>query len=94
MSLFERGWLFILNGKKRDEIPATAPAVAAIAVTPKVDAAPVITADDYEAWLCHLRQRHPLSRKPGMTMKDEYDQWMVARFKSQAAALLKKKQVA
>jgi hypothetical protein len=95
MSFFERGWLFNGSQKKKNEAPVAdpavaAPAVAVPAVASKVVVTPTVSAEDYDAWLCHLAKRNPLSRKPGMTMKDEYEQWMAARFKSQAAALRKK----
>jgi uncharacterized short protein YbdD (DUF466 family) len=69
---------------------AAAKAAAAKAAAAKAAAVPVVTAEDYEAWLCHLKKRNPLARKPGMTMKDEYEQWMAARFKARAAAVQKK----
>ncbi|MGA3071456.1 MAG: hypothetical protein ABSD43_14705 [Terracidiphilus sp.] len=81
LAVFERGWLFSGRGMKRqEETPVTVvdPAIAAVHAA--------ATGDDYEAWQRHLASRNPLSRKPGTTLKDEYEQFMVARVKARAAA--------
>lgn len=75
---FERAWLFS-GGKKKMEVPVTAPSVAAADVAAATATA---TGEDYEAWNHHLAHRNPLSRKPGTTLKDEYEQFMVARVKN------------
>jgi hypothetical protein len=74
---FERDWLFKANKKKKEEeVPSFAPSAAVAAAT----------GDDHEAWNHHLAHRNPLSRKPGTTLKDEYEQFMAARVASRAAA--------
>jgi hypothetical protein len=40
------------------------------------------TGEDYEAWAYHLAHRNPLARRPGTTIKDEYEQFMAARIRS------------
>jgi hypothetical protein len=80
LAVFERGWLFSVSPKRAEETLVTqaSPEIAAVHAA--------ATGDDYEAWLQHLAQRNPLSRKPGTSLKDEYEQFMVARVKSRAAA--------
>jgi hypothetical protein len=80
MAPFERNWLFKGTKKKVEETPVTVidPAIAA--------AHAAATGDDYEAWQQHLAKRSPLSRKPGTSLKDEYEQFMLARVKARAAA--------
>jgi hypothetical protein len=38
--------------------------------------------EDYEAWAYHLAHRNPLARRPGTTIRDEYEQFMAARIRS------------
>jgi hypothetical protein len=70
LAIFERGWLF--SGKigepepKREETPI-APAIIAA------------TADDFQEWQRHVAQQKPGSRKPGSSLKTEYEQWLIAR---------------
>jgi hypothetical protein len=46
--------------------------------------APILnaTAEDHEAWLCERATQNPTHRKPGMTVKEEYEQWLLARFRN------------
>jgi hypothetical protein len=46
------------------------------------------TGEDYEAWAYHLAHRNPLARRPGTTIKDEYEQFMVARVRNRPLPLL------
>jgi hypothetical protein len=80
---FECDWLFS-GGKAKKEEPITVKAAEAAATTASASAS--ATADDYEEWLRYLKVRNPLSVKHGMTIKDEYEQWMVARVKSRPPA--------
>jgi hypothetical protein len=52
------------------------------------DAASIVnanaTGDDYAAWSNYLAHRDPRLRKPGMSVKEEYEQWMLARIKSRS----------
>jgi hypothetical protein len=87
MAPFECKWLFSANPaklaeEKKKEIP--------VAAVEKVDASKVLataTGADYEAWSQYLAHRDPRLRKPGMSIKEEYEQWMVARVKSRAVLL-------
>jgi hypothetical protein len=80
LAVFERNWILAWGKKKKEEVPVTAPLSAAAATT-----IAQATADDYDAWLQYLATRNPLSRKPGMTIQEEYEQWMVDRAKSRSA---------
>jgi|ERR1035438_754641 hypothetical protein len=75
LAVFERDWLFSGN-RKMKEIPVPAEHKAAVA-----RAMATATGDDYEAWSHYLAHRDPRLRKPGMSVKEEYEQWMVARAK-------------
>jgi hypothetical protein len=79
---FERTWLFS-GGRKKKEVALSPEEAEAAKATAAVSSA--ATADDYEAWLIHLQQRNPNSVKAGVSIKDEYDQFMVARAKNRPA---------
>jgi hypothetical protein len=87
---FEVNWLF--SGEKKREAAQNA-AVAAMAVgrAPAATAAPVATttAADYEAFLKLLHEggKRPF-RKPGVTVKQEFELWAAAQAKARAAAEL------
>jgi hypothetical protein len=69
LAIFERGWLFggqIGEEPKLEEAPIPAVVVSA-------------TADDFQEWQRHLAQQKPGSRKPGTSLKAEYEQWLLAR---------------
>ena len=76
LALFERDWIFSVGRKVEEEYPATAPVSAVVAEA---------SADDHDAWLQHLAQRNPLSRKPGMSIQDEYQEFLAARSKNRLA---------
>jgi hypothetical protein len=76
LAIFERNWLF--SGREmKQELPVEAPISTVIAEA---------TAEDQEAWLNHLATRSPLSRKPGISIKDEYVEWLTARAKKRSAS--------
>jgi hypothetical protein len=86
---FERDWLFKAQKKRKiEETPFATPSATSTTST-SVPAVPtassLATADDYEAWSYHLAHRNPLSRKPGTSIKDEYEQFMAARVKARPA---------
>jgi hypothetical protein len=62
-----------------------------VPVTAVVNAIPVdvaiaeATAEDNEVWIRYLAQPNRPTRKPGLTVKDEYEQWLVARIGSRRA---------
>jgi hypothetical protein len=83
---FECKWLFSAETQKKEKpkpvlAPAAATAAAEVAAVKEA-----VTGDDYEVWLQHIAHRKPAPRKPGTTVKDEYDQFMVARAKQRSAA--------
>lgn len=77
LAVFECRWLF--SGKARQ------------AQTPKNQDVPKevvlegATGADYEEWLRHLSQRKVSSRIAGTSVKDEYEQWLLARAKKRTA---------
>jgi hypothetical protein len=88
---FEASWLF--NGEKK-KVEASSEVTA---VTPSssgaVAAAPVAaslystsTGDDYEEFRLHLCSGKRPFRKPGISIREEYELWLAARAKSRAAA--------
>jgi len=80
LAFFERSWLFgVYTREEKAPLPTPMSAEAAAAVAEA-------TAGDYDAWLQYLAHRNPLSRKPGMSAQDEYEQWMVARLKARAVS--------
>jgi hypothetical protein len=84
LAIFERNWLFSANpaklaDEKKKENPVSAENKAAAA-----RAIATATGEDHEAWIQYLAQRDPRLRKPGMSVKDEYEQWLVARVKSRS----------
>lgn len=78
LAYVERKWLFNLGVKKEQEPPVNVPISTAIAEA---------TADDHEAWIKYLSRRDPRLRKPGVSIKEEYEQWLVARAKKRGATL-------
>jgi hypothetical protein len=75
LAIFERGWLFSGQSSepKRVEVASPGPVITA-------------TAEDEQAWLQHLSQRKPTLRKPGSSLKMEYEQWLLAREQSRSTA--------
>jgi hypothetical protein len=53
---------------------------------PVHDAVLNATGQDYDEWMHYLAQRNPMERKPGSSLKEEYEQWLIARAKKRAAA--------
>jgi|HubBroStandDraft_4_1064222.scaffolds.fasta_scaffold142215_1 hypothetical protein len=43
------------------------------------------TADDHEEFLREISTRNPTHRRPGISVKEEYERWLVARFRTRAA---------
>jgi hypothetical protein len=68
-------------GSKK-EIPVTTPISAPEAKITAAIAIATATGEDNEAWLYYLSHRDARLRKPGMSIKDEYEQWMIARVNS------------
>ena len=83
---FERDWLFSGNKQKKDVTKKKVPVKAAVDAIPVHVALTEATAEDHEAWIRHLAQPNRATRKPGLTVKGEYEQWLVARIGSRHAA--------
>lgn len=80
---FERDWLFKAPNKKNKKKAVPASEEKAAAVANAVAAA--ATLDDYEEWLKYLSQPGRPPRKPGVSVQDEYKQWLVARARAKIA---------
>jgi hypothetical protein len=80
LALFERNWLFSDGRERIPEAKVLVAPVSAEAVSSVEEA----SAEDYDAWMQHLAHRNSLTRKPGVTIQQEYEQWMMARAKSRA----------
>lgn len=79
LAVFERGWLFSgeeSRPRTEDEIPSAAPAIAA-------------TGEDYQEWLRYLERRGPNAAKVGTSVRQEYEQWMLARSQSRTGEVAK-----
>jgi hypothetical protein len=79
---FEVTWLFSGEMKKKEaqvKTQATTQATAAAAVP-----APEATADEYQEWLHYLAQPNRPTKKPGLSIKDEHEQWLIARAKAKS----------
>lgn len=72
LAIFERRWLFSAE-KAEPSRPKEVPAPSAPAIQ--------ATAEDAAEWSRYLAQRPPGSRKPGVSLKAEYEQWLAARHK-------------
>ena len=44
-----------------------------------------VTVDDYQEWLKYLAQPGRPPRNPGVSVQDEYKQWLLARARSRMA---------
>ena len=86
LAIFERDWLFSGNKQKKDRPKTKVPVTAAVNAIPVDVAIEEATAEDHEAWIRHLAQPNRATRKPGLSVKEEYEQWLVARIGSRHAA--------
>jgi hypothetical protein len=93
MAPFERDWLFSGNAQKKDVKKKKVPVTTAVIAIPVHVAIAEATAEDHEAWIRHLAQPNRATRKPGLSVKDEYEQWLVARIGSRHAAVSRKSPV-
>jgi hypothetical protein len=73
-AVFERGWLFSASHAH--------PKSEEVSVAPVVLAA---TGEDFEAWTQHLSQRKATQRKPGMSVRAEYEEWLHKRSRNRHA---------
>ena len=76
LAIFERRWLFSAE-------PSAQPAALGEAsLSPGLEAA---TADDLRDWHIYLKKAKPGSRRPGASLKTEYERWLLARQRSRNA---------
>ncbi|MFZ1086716.1 MAG: hypothetical protein WAN35_17275 [Terracidiphilus sp.] len=90
MAPFERDWVFKGSKKTTDSTKTSestekkepvkrAPAVAAIKLVSVDTALSQATLDDHDAWLRHLSQPNRPHKRAGLSVREEYEQWLVAR---------------
>jgi hypothetical protein len=79
MAPFEVTWLF--GGERKKKEVQVAPQAATTAAVP---AAAQATADDYQEWLRYLAQPNRPTKKIGLSIKDEHEQWLLARAKAKS----------
>jgi hypothetical protein len=68
-------------GKKKQQAQEAAHK-AELAATAVAAAA---TVDDYQEWLKYLATPNRPTRKPGLSVQDEYKQWLLARARAKVA---------
>jgi len=81
LAVFERGWLFSANEVQFPIQPRDIPTAAD---SPVLQAA---SGDDFAEWQRYLAQQKPGTRKPGTSLRAEYEQWLLARQQARQAAL-------
>jgi hypothetical protein len=79
LAVFERRWLF--SSEKEGAPKPVAPVVTPTAIEATAIKA---TAEDAQEWSRYLAQRKPGSYKAGSSLKAEYEQWLLERYKSRA----------
>jgi hypothetical protein len=85
LGVFEIKWLFGRGMKKKEvRVSSEKSAATAAAVAAAVSAA--ATVDDYQEWLRYLAKPNRPPRKPGMSVEDEYKQWLLDRARSRLPA--------
>jgi hypothetical protein len=85
LAVFEIKWLFA-RGKKKKEVLDSSEKAAAAAATRAAAVSAAATVDDYTDWLHYLAQPNRPPRLPGMSVQDEYKQWLLVRAKNRYAA--------
>lgn len=88
---FERDWIFKGNTKKaegKEKKVSVKPAKAAAAIPlVSVDfALSEATLEDHDEWIRHLSQHNRPLKRAGLSVKEEYEQWLVARVSARQAA--------
>jgi hypothetical protein len=79
---FEAKWLFSGGKKQAGGVLGAEPAEG----TPAAEAATVANAEDYEEFLKLLYLNKRPHRRPGSSLKEEFERWRAARAKEQARA--------
>ncbi len=81
LAFLEVKWI-LRSTKKMKEVEVSSENAARIAAA----VAAAATIDDYQEWLRYLARPDRPPRRPGMTVEEEYKQWLVARAKNRLAA--------
>jgi hypothetical protein len=84
LALFERSWLFSQEPSARQPVEESAPAAGAPSVRP--------TPEDELAWMEYLKTRRPGMTKPGVTIRQEHQAWLLARQQQRIKALMRQQQ--
>jgi hypothetical protein len=87
IAVFETMWLFSgAKPKAKAEEAEPAPAKTAGEAQPaQASAIATATGQDHEDWLRYLASRNPTHRRAGISMSQEYEQWLRARIKNRTA---------
>jgi len=85
---FEVEWLFKARNQNTTDkaVPVSKDDAAQKAAAVANAVAAAATIDDYQEWLKYLAQPNRPPRKPGMSVQDEYKQWLLARARSRVAS--------
>jgi hypothetical protein len=82
LAIAERKMLSTWTDEKEEvKVDAKVAAISAAAAE-VVDS---LTGEEYEEWVSHLSKRDPRSVKAGTTVKQEYEQWLLARARNRPA---------
>jgi hypothetical protein len=93
---FEANWLFGGERKKAAQTntakaaaPISAANASVVEITPARSLYEASTGDDFEEFLQHMKTGKRPFRKPGMTVRQEYELWLAARAKARRRASAK-----
>jgi hypothetical protein len=81
LAIYERRWLFSAEGAQFPPKPGDAPVAAP---SPVLQAA---SGDDFAEWQHYLAEQKRSARKPGTSLKAEYEQWLLARHRARQTAI-------
>ena len=91
-AFFERDWLF-KGGVKKDESAEKkkpiklAPTKVATPLVSADDAMSEATVEDHDAWLRYLSQSNRPYKRAGLSVKEEYEHWLIVRVSARHAAV-------
>jgi hypothetical protein len=91
MAPIELNWLFkkrtaITDGEEKKEPAKVTKAATSIQLVSVDTALTEATLEDHDAWIRHLSQPNRPLKRAGFAVKDEYEQWLVARVSMRLAA--------
>jgi hypothetical protein len=89
LAFFEVKWL-LRSGMKKIEVQVHSEKAARAAATVAAAVAAAATIDDYQEWLRYLAKPNRPPRMPGMTVEEEYKQWLLARARNRLTPHLKR----